>query len=121
MLETSIHARCPVCLEAYSNVIAQTNIVGIVFCSHGASVVAGAILSATLGAFAANTWYVFCCDDHIRRPLVEFAVCFSAILITFASLGLSYYVVCSVARVGVVPLVQSLVLRRRNVSVVHPV
>ena len=121
MLETSIHARCPVCLEAYSNVVAQTKIVGIVCCSHGTSVVAGAILSATLGAFAANTWYVYCCDDHISRPMVEFAVCFSAILITFVSLGLLYFVVCSVVRVGVTPLVQSLLLRRRNVSIVHPV
>jgi len=117
MLETTRHARCPVCAAPYANVASQMRVVGVDACSRGGMVLGAAMAAVVLIGCGINTWLVFCCGQRELSAQEDFVVCFSAILMTSMGMALIAFIGRECASTGPVGLVRSMLVRRRKVRV----
>ena len=117
MLETTQHARCPVCASPYGNVAFRMRVVGVDACSRGGAVLGAAMCAVALIGCGINTWLAFCCSQRELSAQEDFVVCFSAILMTSVGFALVAWVGRECVSTGPVGLVRSLLVRKRRVRV----
>jgi hypothetical protein len=117
MLETTQHARCPVCLAPYANVAAQIRVVGVDVTSRGAMVLGAAMAAVALIGCGVNTWLAFCCSQRELSAREDFVVCFSSILMTSLGIALVAFVGRECVMEGPRALVRSMLVRKRVASV----
>jgi hypothetical protein len=115
MLETTRHARCPVCAAPYANVSCRVAVVGIAPCGRGGMVLGAMMAAVALIGCAINTW-----KAHLRFSLSsqeDFVVCFAAILMTIIGVTCLAFVGRECLMVGPRGLARSMLERKRNVCV----
>ena len=115
MLETTRHARCPVCAAPYTNVSSRIAIVGVAPCGRGGMVL-GAVAAATvLLGCAINTWNAYARASLSTKE--DFVVCFAAILMTIIGVSALAFVGRECLMVGPRDLARSTLVRKRKVCV----
>ena len=117
MLETTQHARCPVCAAPYGNVAFRVRVVGVDACSRGGAVLGAAMCAVALIGCGVNTWLVFCCSQRELSAREDFVVCFSAILMTSVGFALVAFVGRECVSTGPAELARSMLVRKRRVRV----
>ena len=117
MLETTRHARCPVCAAPYTNIQSRTFVVGVEPCSRGGAVLAAAAMAVVLIGCAVNTWWVCCCSDRNLSTRDDFVVYFASILMTSVGVALVAYIGRECVMEGPRALARSMLVRRRKVCV----
>jgi len=117
MLETTRHARCPVCTAPYANVASRTRVAGVNAFSRGAVVLGAAMGAVALLGCGINTWLAFCCSERKLSSLEEFVTCFSAILMTSVGFALVAFVGRECVSTGPAELARSMLVRKRRVRV----
>ena len=115
MLETTRHARCPVCAAPYANVSCRVAVVGVAPCGRGGMVLGAAIASTVLLGCAINTWNAY--DRASLSGSEDFVVCFAAILMTIIGVSALAFVGRECLMVGPRALVRSTLVRKRKVCV----
>jgi len=117
MLETTRHARCPVCAAPYANVAFRMKVVGVDACSRGGAVLGAAMCAVALIGCGVNTWLAFCCSQRELSAREDFVVCFSAILMTSVGFALVAFVGRECVSTGPEELAHSMLVRKRRVRV----
>ena len=117
MLETTRHARCPVCLEPYANVSSRTQVAGVDAFSRGAVVLGAAMGAVPLLGCGINTWLVFCCSERELSSMDEFVACFASIFMVSIGCALVAFVGRECVYTGPTRLVRSVLVRKRVASV----
>ena len=117
MLETTRHAKCPVCAAPYANVVSRIDVVGVDACSRGGMVLVAAMCAVVLVGCGINTWLVFCCGQRELSAREDFVVCFSAILMTSVGFALVAFVGGECVSTGPRELACSMLVRKRRVRV----
>lgn len=115
MLETSKHAKCPVCAAPYANVAFQMKVVGVEPCSRGVVVLGAVVLATILLGCSTNTWLVFSKRKLSARE--DFVVAFAAILMSTVGLALVAFVGHQCVCTGPTSLARSTLVRKRKVCV----
>jgi len=113
MLETTRHARCPVCLEPYANVASRTQVAGVDAFSRGAVVLGAALAAVALLGCGINTWLAFCCSDRKLSSMDEFVTCFASIFMVSVGFALAAFVGRECVYTGPARLVRSVLVRKR--------
>ncbi len=115
MLETTRHARCPVCAAPYTNISSRIAVVGVAPCARGGMVL-GAMMAATvLLGCAINTWNAYLRFNMSGQE--DFVVCFAAILMTIIGVSCLAFVGRECVMVGPRDLARSMLVRKRKVCV----
>jgi hypothetical protein len=117
MLETTRHARCPVCTAPYANVAARTRVAGVDALSQGAVVLVAAVAAVAMLGCGINTWLVFCCSRRELSSLEEFAACFCSIFLVSVGCALVTFVVRECVFTGPARLARSMLVRKRVANV----
>ena len=120
MLETTRHARCPVCTASYANVATRTRVAGVDAFSQGAAVLGAAMAAVAMLGCGVNTWLVFCCSQRELSSLEEFAACFCSIFLVSVGCALVAFVGRECMYTGPAHLARSMIVRKR-VANVEPV
>ena len=117
MLETTRHARCPVCAAPYTNIQSRLLVVGVEPCSKGGAVLAAVMIAIVLIGCAINTWLVCCCGQRELSARDDFVVYFASILMTSVGCALVAYIGRECLMEGPRALGKSMLVRRRKVRV----
>ena len=117
MLETTRHARCPVCMAPYANVAARTRVAGVDASSQGAVVLGAAVAAVAMLGCGINTWLVFCCSQRELSSLEEFAACFCSIFLVSVGCALVTFVGRECVYTGPAHLARSMLVRKRVANV----
>ena len=115
MLETTGHARCPVCAAPYANVVHQTIVVGVACCGKGGMVLGAMVAGVILISCAINTWNAYLRFNLSERT--DFVVCFAGILMSSIGFAAFAYVGRECVAVGPTALARSALVRQRKVHV----
>ena len=116
MLETTRHARCPVCAAPYANVNCRVAVVGVALCGRGGMVLGAALAAAVLLGCAINTWNAY--ERANLSGNEDFVVCFAAILMTIIGVSALAFVGRECLVVGPRALARSTLVRKRKVCVI---
>ena len=117
MLETTRHARCPVCLAPYANIASRTRVAGVDAFSRGAVVLGAAMAAVALLGCGINTWLAFCCSERKLSSLDEFVACFASIFMVSIGCALVAFVGRECVCTGPVGLARSVLVRKRSAHV----
>ena len=117
MLETTRHARCPVCTAPYANVASRTRVAGVDAFSRGAVVLGAAMGAVALLGCGINTWLVFCCSERTLSSGDEFIACFASIFMVSMGMALVAFVGKECVMTGPVGLARSVLVRKRRTRV----
>ena len=115
MLETTRHARCPVCATPYANLSIRIAIEGVALCGRGGMVAGAALAAVTLLGCAISTW-----NAHLRYSLSgreDFVLCFAGILMAIIGVTCLTFVARECVVAGPWDLVQSMLVRKHKVCV----
>ena len=115
MLETTRHARCPVCAAPYANVVHRTVVVGVAPCGRGGVVLGAVVAGVILLSCAINTWNAYLVFNLSKRA--DFIICFAAILMSCIGVAAFVYVGRECVAVGAAALARSALVRQRKVHV----
>ena len=117
MLETTRHARCPVCATPDANVACKSTVVAVRACSPGVLALALIVVSPTLLWGACATWRLYCCGPHRLSIRDEQFVIFSAFVMAIAGgMGIAHLGNMCVA-FGPTVLARSTLVRKRTARV----
>ena len=117
MLETTRHARCPVCAAPYTNIQSRILVVGVEPCSKGGAVLGAVMIAIVLLGCAINTVLVCCCSDRKLSTRDEQVDYFVSILMTSVGVALVAYIGRECVMEGPRALGKSMLVRRRRVCV----
>ena len=117
MLETTLHAQCPVCAAPYTNVSCRIATVGVAPCGRGGMVLGAALASTILLACAINTWNAY--ERANLSTKEDFVICFAAILMTIIGVSALAFVGRECLVVGPRALARSTLVRKRKVCILH--
>lgn len=117
MLETSLHAGCPVCATPYANVSCQSKVVGVDAFSPGGLVLASLIMGPALLMGAVFAWQIYYHHLYRLSEREEFFVHFSAMVMGISSLAILAFAGRECVVVGPRALSRSVVVRSRIVRV----
>ena len=117
MLETTRHARCPVCAAPYANVASRIVVVGVDACSLGGMVIGAVAAAAVLLGCGINTWLVLCCGQRKLSAREDFVVGFASILTTSVGIALVAFVGRECVATGPRALARSMLVRKRRARV----
>jgi hypothetical protein len=115
MLETTRHARCPVCAAPFANISSRIAVVGVAPCARGGMVIGAAIAATVLLGCAINTWNAY--ERANLSGKEDFVVCFAAILMTIMGVTCLAFVGRECVMVGPRDLARSTLVRKRKVCV----
>lgn len=115
MLETTRHARCPVCATPFVNISSRIAIVGVAPCGRGGMVLGAALASTILLACAINTWTAY--ERTNLSTKEDVVICFAAILMTIIGVSALAFVGRECLIVGPRDLARSTLVRKRKVCV----
>lgn len=117
MLETTRHARCPVCATPYTNVSCRVAIVGVAPCGRGGMVLGAVIVTVILLGCATNTWNAY--GNANLSSNEEIVVCSAAILMTIIGVSALAFAGRECLVVGPRDLARSTLVRKRKVHVMR--
>ena len=115
MLETTRHARCPVCAAPFANISSRIAIVGVAPCGRGGMVLGAMMAAVVLLGCAINTWNAYLRFNMSGQE--DFVVCFAGILMTIIGVSCLAFVGRECVMVGPRDLARSMLVRKRKVRV----
>jgi len=115
MLETGTHDRCPVCLELYSNLLCQYELVSWTACSRGGIACVYLIFAILLLACSAEMWWALVKPYPLSTRALRLVFVALVLFLSFAAVtAVAFLHEC--LTVGVANLARSMLVYRRRVN-----